>query len=399
MTASQLVRCGHSGKKSNLRLEQSYLVSDDNGLIRTLPNKITLIEDSVFRFLVPPDKFLEYNIKTKKLNVLLDKIDFNIDSLISITYQPLNIHKYRYYHHSDKDLKNYDHNLFVLSNFSFYNNHYYIPVSLKALAENVFDDVLNSKNKRKIDSIKALYGNNKVNSLESLSYMLVTDKDFKQTNIFPFDLKNKEGNVTKTKGSYYYAGNYYFPLHSKKVVCPSDSMSLKGMEPDYYFRAYSVSENNITAGKLLVEKSLIHSEEYNWSRHLMQRISYFESDQGLLASMGKEIINLTANKLFSIQPVLESDEYVSNFSLKDNYLIYTTEKFEKPGLGTKTYGYVNSLSSCNIKMLDIKSNKMLINEPLKSEGMYLISPSNFLYEYDENKDSVEINKYSLHADE
>ena len=115
VTASQLVRCGHSGKKSNLRLEQSYLVSDDNGLIRTLPNKITLIEDSVFRFLFPPDKFLEYNIKTKKLNVLLDKIDFNIDSLISITYQPLNIHKYRYYHHSDKDLKNYDHNLFVLS--------------------------------------------------------------------------------------------------------------------------------------------------------------------------------------------------------------------------------------------------------------------------------------------
>src|SRR5207253_1087993 len=136
---------------------------------------------------------------------------------------------------------------------------------------------------------------------------------------------------------------------------------------------FTLSDSGILATKLLISKKVINGGLYTWSRHLLQKISYFATEKGLLASMGKEIVNLTANKLYRVQPILETDEYISNFSVTETHILYTTEKYEKQESGSNKFGYVNSLSSCNVKIMNIDNNKLIVNKVLNPDAIYFIS--------------------------
>ncbi len=389
-------RCARTNDNDKLVPDATCLIKDDNGFIRAKPLRISCEHENNFKFLITPDRIVEYDNNSKLVKVLFDSIRFDVDSLIAATYQVKYKHTYRYYKHKPKELRNVDHNLYVINPFSYYKERYYLPISIKALAENVFDDATNSKDKRLLDSIKNLYGNNKVNSLENLSFVLVADKDFKQLNIIPFYLKSKEGFISKTKGSFFYEGNYYFSIHSNKVKCPSDSFSIKGLEPDFYYKSFTLSDTGISSSKSLIDKKMVNPEQYTWSRHLMQNLSFFVSGKGLIASQGRELINISTQQLYPKQPILEPDEFVSNFLISGKYIIYLTEKYDKQQTGTKQYGYVNNLGSVEISVMDTGDNKIVAQHHLKTDGVYTLTPPNILYEYLEDKNSVLINKYIIH---
>ena len=393
-------RCSHSGdtKKSTIqfKLEKSVSIDDEKGLIHNTPFRINCDSDQFLGFLISPNKLIGFDVDKRKLSVLVDSIDFNVDSLIDITYQPRDIKKYAYLKHSDKDIKNYDNNLFSLSPISFYNGMYYIPLAIKTKAKYVFEDSNKNADKRISDSIKAMYGNAEVLSIESLSYIVVTDKNFKQKTIFPFYSHTEDGFLKKSKGSFVFNNQYYFPLVSNEIHAASDSMNIKGMEPKYFFKVFTFSKDGIISSKSIIDKKLINSEQYTWSKHLFQKASYRVNKNELIASLGKEFLNLTANRLYSVQPVLDEKEYISNFSFSGDYIIYTTEKYEKEGKEYHEHGYLTSLTQCFLKIEDVRTNELVFTKELNVKGIYTISPSNTIYEYLENKDSLKINKFSIH---
>ncbi len=394
-----LERCASADKSNQVRLEQRFTIDDEDGLIRSRPAKISCEDDTNFRITIFPQKILNFSASTNRLTVLFDSIRFNLDSLIKKTYQERHTAEYVYLPHTQKEISNYDHNLYILFSYSKYKGKYYIPVAIKTKAELAFGQANGPLQQKLLDSLKDLYGNAKVNSLEDLSFIIVTDNDFNQEKIIPFYGKSMDGVISKVKGGYMYENNYYYSLHSRKITTKSDSLSIEGMEPDYFYQYFTLTDTGVSATKLLIEKKLIASGQYTWSRHLLQKVSYFESPEGLLASMGKELVNLSTNKLYTVQPILEPDEYISNFRLTKEYLTYTTEKYEKQETGSAKYGYINSLSSCNIKMMNISRKKLVIDVPMKTEAIYFFSPGDLLYQYVEDKDSIKINKYSLHPNE
>lgn len=394
------VRCNPSSdskQKSTIefKLEKTISIDDKEGLIHNTPFRINCDSDQFLGFLISPNKLIGFDIEKKKLSVLFDSIHFDIDSLITKTYQELDSKKYKYLKHTAKEMKNYDNSLFTLLPISFNKGMYYIPLGVRTKADYVFENGANSKDKKSVDSLRAIYGNSKIHSIETLNYIVVTDKGFKQLNIFPFLTKSEDGFLSKSKGSFVFNNRYYFPIMSNEVNFPSDSLNIKGIEPNYFFKEFTFSKEGIVSSKSIIDKKMIHSEQYTWSKHVRQKTSYRINKNELIASLGKEFLNLTTNSLYSTQPILDENEFVSNFCFSGNYIIYIAEKYEKDLKDFHPHGFLTALSECNLKIEDIRTNELVYTKELKVKGIYTISPSNTIYEYYENKDSLEINKYSI----
>jgi Fe2+ or Zn2+ uptake regulation protein len=167
------------------------------------------------------------------------------------------------------------------------------------------------------------------------------------------------------------------------------------MEPNFFFKVFTLSEKGITSSKSIIDKKFINSNLYSCSKHLFYKTSYKVHNNELIASLGKEFLNLTTNSLYKNQPILEENEFVSNFCFSGDYIIYTTEKFEREKNITHEHGFLTTLNQSFVKVIDIKTKELIFAKELDAKGIYTISPSNSIYEYIENKDSLNIKKISI----
>ncbi len=397
-------RCNSSSvNKTNriqLTLEKSILINDDKGLIRNTPHIITSTSDNRLNLLITPNKLLQFDILTNKLSALFDTIKFNIDSLIEKTYMVTNEKKYKYLKHTAKDLKNYDHVLYSLSPVSYENGNYYIPIAIKAKAENIEENSIKNKDvKKTIDSVKIKYGGYTIVSLENLNFIIIADSSYHQQAIFPYIPHTEDGFVKPKKGSFMFNKQLYIPMISSDILFNSDSITIKGMEPNFFFRVFTLSEKGITGSKSIIDKKLINSNLYSLSKHLSYKASYRVNNNELIVSLGKDFLNLTTNSLYKTQPILEENEFVSNFCFSGDYIIYTTEKFEREKNITHEHGFFTTLNQNFVKVIDIKTNELVFTRELDAKGIYTISPSNSIYEYIENKDSLNIKKFNMRFNE
>lgn len=397
-----------------VNFEKTYFINDDKGKISHKPFQISCETDKFMDFTIFPDKIIRYDYDSNKVITIFDSIKFNIDSVIAQTYQVAYKSKFLYLPHKPEALQNANKNLYQISPISSDNEHYYIPIGIKSNAEFVFQNINENgdKNKvlspiekktielekKKLDSIKQIYGNSKVVSVEMNNFIIVTDKNFKQISMFPLYYESAESFVAKRKRGYVYNNTYYFSLLLKSIKVLSDEKDISGYEPASFFTAFSFSKNGITATKPIIDKKLINPEEYSLVQNSTRQISYGVNENQLIASMGRELLNLTANKLYTIQPKLEEKEYITNFGFKEDYVIYTTNKYVKRKVINKEFlaaGYTDTLGFNYLKVQDRKNKDIVLTKELKLNAMYTISQAGNLYEYIESGDSLKINKYTI----
>ncbi len=416
LSTSFFIGCTQSNNDNpKLILQKTYLVDDKSGKIYRKPNFISIGNDKYMDFVIYPDYILRYDFETGKLITILDSIHFNIDSLIEKTYQVYNKKTFLYLPHNKSSLSNANKNLYQVAPFSTDGNYYYIPVGIKSQAKFVYNNEPNDKTRntsedknakdylkkmeeKHIDSIQKFYASSNVVSEETNNFIIVTDKNFKQLNIFPLEIDFNDYFISKQKCGYYFQNNFYFSSFARNITMASDELSLQGYEPSFYFTAISLSKDGIRNKRPIINKRLINSDIYSVSQGLSRKVSYAVTEDKLIASMGKEFINLSDNKLYSHQPILDNKEYISHLSINNKFIIYTTEKYVRKKQISKeaaAFGAADSIAECYIKVQNLENDKLVLKSNLKLQGMYSLSASGELYEYLEKSDSILINKFKI----
>ena len=413
---SLFIRCTqHSVYHPALSLVKTYSIDDKAGKIYRKPYYIACETDKYMDFVIYPDYLLRFDYASGKLITMLDSIHYNIDSLTSKTYQVINQNIFEYLPHDKASLCNANKNLYQVAPFSSSGNFYYIPVGIKTLAKFVYkktnkSETNNSKEnktaenyakklrEKNVDSIQRFYASANVVSEQINNFIIVTDKNFKQVNIFPLEIDCDDYYISKQKCGYCFNNVFYFSSFAKNITTASDEKTLVGYEPSSFFTAISLNRYGITGKKPIIEKKLINSEAYSMSQGLSRKVSYAVKDDQLIASMGKELINLTANTLYNHQPVLDEKEYISHLGFSNNLIVYTSEKYMKRkqiSKETQAFGAVDSISNCYLNIQDMANDEIILKKELKLKIMYTLSNSGNLYEYLEKSDSLLINKYQI----
>jgi hypothetical protein len=70
-----------------LALDISVNITDDKGLISRHPFELVSYNENEVYLLIPPNKLVKYDVKTKQLTSVFDSIAFNIDSAVDNTYR------------------------------------------------------------------------------------------------------------------------------------------------------------------------------------------------------------------------------------------------------------------------------------------------------------------------
>ena len=415
LSTSFFIGCTQYNNSPKILLQKTYVVDDKKGKIYRKPYFISIDNNKCMDLVIYPDYLLRYDFETGKLITILDSIHFNIDSLIEKTYQVYNKKTFLYLPHSKGSLVNANKNLYQVAPFSSDLNYYYIPIGIKSQAKFIYNkasnieignaiedkrakDYLKRMEERRIDSIQKFYASANVVSEETNNFIIVTDKNFKQLNILPLEIDLNDYYISKQKCGYFFGNNYYFSTFSKNISVASDEQSLQGYEPSFYFTAISISKDRINNKRPIINKKMINSDVYSISQGLSRKVSYTVKDNNLIASMGKELINLSENKIYNHQPLLDDKEYISHLCINDKFIIYTTDKYVRKKQISKeaaSFGSADSIAECFIKIQDLENDKLILKSNLKTQSIYSLSNTGDLYEYVEKSDSILINKYII----
>ncbi len=400
----------HSSNAPSLELQNTYLIDDSQGKLYRTPHQVICETDQYMDFIIFPNYIIRYDFATKKLTTLFDSIHFNIDSLNEKTYGVINKNKFHYLPHAKDAVQNANKNLYQIAPIAYSNDKYYIPIGIKTNAEfvtsqasenntsNIKNKVTEMLEKRKVDSIKRIYGNSKVFSVEMNNFIIETDKNFNQTNAYAINYTDNECFLAKRKRGYVHNNNYYFSLLPQSLRKFSDEKDLTGYEPSSYFSVFSLTKDGIASNKPLINKGMIKSDQYCLTQFNTRIVSYSIHNDKLIASLGKELLNLTDNSLYAYQPILEEKEYISNIGFSNDYIVYTTDKYIRRKQITKellSFGITDTIGVSYLKVQDIKTNEIVLTQELKQKSIYTLSPTCNLYEYNEKGDSLKVNSYKL----
>jgi len=386
----------HADRTATVTLDKTGNITDETGLIARHPSEIMCFRDNKVCLLIPPNKLLCYNFDNHKLDAVFDTIAFNIDSAVSATYR---IHNgIDYLPHDAKALKNENKSLYKLFHPAQLDSGYMIPVIIRTLSLYDPATVAKTYTTKRADSLRAIYGNASVTVGNFLYFVIKADENMHQQQIMPIYSNVSDAVISLYKRIYFYNNKIYSPLLYYSLKEVSDTTSMKSYSPSYYFNSFDISNKGLENPKALISKRLIKLDNYTKAMHAQRRVSYAVNNNELIASMGLELLNLTKDSTYRVQPILDEKEYISNFSVGKNEIIYLTEKYVPAKVITpemSMLGATDSLAERRLKIQDVKSNSIILSKSLEAKGVYTISSSQNIYEYLEKGNSLVLNKYSI----
>lgn len=379
--------CTHKADDLSVGEKQTTVIDESKLVIMRTPANLSFISDSVVAVSHSRQKLSLYNYYNGQnlQNFSLDK--FNFDSLISATYRKKydGIKAYQYDKGYELNGENYQ-----LVNYCCTNKTYYLYISLLAVVDNLKDSsevvkMMNSDASKKLGNvIKDAH----ISIYDYVNFMFTLDNRFRIKEVTPMYAEDRI-----KKQSYFAYFHKNFMVDKGYIYVPvaktNDRINLEekidNHKSNFAFAKINLHDQNDV--QLIINYGDLDFSEYRTQDYFETHCTYIADHDDLLASTGKEIINLQTHQKLFAKENLNNDEWIDNFYKKEDRLFLST--YNKTHLKSiKISDHicpVDSITESHLKVFDTKSNKIIIDKKFSQTFVGTLSKDHILNTtYDKN---------------
>lgn len=363
--------CSHKTNTLSLERAHTIVLDESQKVLLRYPQQLKSIDDSTVAAINSGQSLSFYNFKTGQNTRNISLENFNFDSLIETTYRIKFKEKKHFIYEQGYEMNGSN---YQFINFTKADNQLYLMVSLLVEVENLVDSTEVQK-MRALEETKKLgekAQNAQIIIMDYVNFIFVYNTSLTLKRIIPIysesDIRKKNYYAYFHK-NFFVKGNFLYVPIAKNESVPNLQGKINLNPSNYCLAKIDLSDSAPIA--FLVSYKDLDFNDYRLQDYFDSRSSFCNSDQAILYSNGKEVVELETNKKVLEKSKLESNEWIREVFKHSDELYIASYHLNHNGsvvIAGKTCP-VDTMEASHLKIYDCTTNawKSSVLLPIKNQ--------------------------------